>query len=118
VKVFVVDSEATLVGVTGCVASFNGCNAIENVSRRRITLFRKRPSKRHGCPFSASCGEGRARAQKKWAADEPWVSDATTYSLQTPRPLDGEVLEMIFAPIDEDPFNARIRDPAAGLSSP
>jgi hypothetical protein len=47
---------------------------------------------------------------------EPWVSSTATYRSQTPAPLNGEVLEMIFAPIDEDPFNARIRDAAAGLS--
>lgn len=45
----------------------------------------------------------------------PWVSDTSTYRLQDPRPLDGEVLEMIFAPIDENLFNTRIRDAAAGL---
>lgn len=47
----------------------------------------------------------------------PWVSSTSTYRLQTPSPLDGEVLEMIFAPIDEDLFNSRIRDPAAGLEN-
>ena len=46
---------------------------------------------------------------------EPWTSDPATYRRQTPAPLDGEVLEMIFAPIDEDLFNARIRDPAGGV---
>jgi hypothetical protein len=48
----------------------------------------------------------------------PWTSDPATYRLQTPAPLDGEVLEMIFAPIDEDLFNSRIRDPAAGVETP
>lgn len=81
-----------------------------------------------GTPFS-----DRTRVEERWRrADEntleltltvedpdlftrPWVSDTATYRRQTPAPLDGEVLEMIFAPIDEDLFNSRIRDPAAGL---
>jgi len=49
---------------------------------------------------------------------EPWVSSTVTYRRQTPEPLNGEVLEMIFAPIDEDMFNRRIRDAAAGVSNP
>jgi hypothetical protein len=40
----------------------------------------------------------------------PWTSDAKVYSLQ-PK---GELIEMIFAPIDEKEFNDRVRDPAAG----
>jgi hypothetical protein len=46
---------------------------------------------------------------------QPWESSTLTYRRQTPAPLDGEVLEMIFAPIDEELFNSRIRDPAAGV---
>ena len=41
---------------------------------------------------------------------KPWVSDPKTYNLQ-PK---GELIEMIFAPLDEIQFNNRIRDPAAG----
>jgi hypothetical protein len=48
----------------------------------------------------------------------PWTSDTATYRRQTPTPLNGEVLEMIFAPIDEDLFNSRVRDPAAGVGTP
>jgi len=49
---------------------------------------------------------------------EPWTSGPSTYRLQDAQPLDGEVLEMIFAPIDEDLFNSRIRDPAGGVPTP
>jgi hypothetical protein len=41
---------------------------------------------------------------------KPWVSDPKVYTLQ-PK---GELIEMIFAPMDEIQFNNRIRDPAAG----
>ncbi|MBZ5674489.1 MAG: hypothetical protein LAP61_09610 [Acidobacteriia bacterium] len=41
---------------------------------------------------------------------KPWVSDPKIYTLQ-PK---GELIEMIFAPMDEIQFNNRIRDPAAG----
>ena len=41
---------------------------------------------------------------------KPWVSDPKTYTLQ-PK---GELIEMIFAPMDEIQFNQGIRDPAAG----
>ena len=43
----------------------------------------------------------------------PWTSDTKIYNLQSPDSLNGELLEQIFAPIDEMEFNARIRDPAA-----
>jgi hypothetical protein len=84
-----------------------------------------------GTPFSDG-----ARVEERWrrASDttleltltvedpllytRPWVSATSTYGLQTASPLEGEVLEMIFAPIDEDLFNSRIRDPAAGLPDP
>jgi hypothetical protein len=41
---------------------------------------------------------------------KPWSSDPKIYTLQ-PK---GELIEMIFAPIDEKEFNERVRDPAAG----
>lgn len=41
---------------------------------------------------------------------KPWTSDPKIYTLQ-PK---GELIEMIFAPIDEKEFNERVRDPAAG----
>lgn len=40
---------------------------------------------------------------------KPWTSGPVVYNR-----LRGEVLEMIFAPMDEKVFNQRIRDPAAG----
>ena len=45
---------------------------------------------------------------------EPWLSDTKRFRLQ----LNGELDEMIFAPIDEKEFNSRIRNPAAGVSKP
>ena len=44
---------------------------------------------------------------------EPWTSDTKVYSYQSPDSLNGELMEQIFAPIDEMEFNERIRDPAA-----
>ena len=41
---------------------------------------------------------------------KPWTSAPITFARQTGE----EVLEMIFAPMDEIEFNKRIRDPAAG----
>ena len=43
----------------------------------------------------------------------PWTSDTKTFELQSPDSLNGELMEQIFAPIDEIEFNERIRDPAA-----
>lgn len=48
----------------------------------------------------------------------PWTSDTSTYQLQRPDSPNGELLEVIFAPIDEVEFNRRIRNPAAGVSNP
>jgi hypothetical protein len=45
---------------------------------------------------------------------EPWLSDTKRFRLQ----VNGELDEMIFAPIDEKEFNSRIRNPAAGVSKP
>ncbi|HWK54842.1 MAG TPA: hypothetical protein VNR18_10765 [Hyphomicrobiales bacterium] len=44
---------------------------------------------------------------------QPWTSDVKTFNLQAPTSLNGELMEQIFAPIDEIEFNERIRDPAA-----
>jgi hypothetical protein len=44
---------------------------------------------------------------------QPWTSDLKTYSFQTPDSLNGELMEQIFAPIDEIQFNQDIRDRAA-----
>lgn len=44
---------------------------------------------------------------------QPWTSDVKTFALQAPDSLNGELMEQIFAPIDEAEFNERIRDPAA-----
>jgi hypothetical protein len=43
----------------------------------------------------------------------PWTSDVKTFNYQTKDSLNGELMEQIFAPIDEAEFNERIRDPAA-----
>ena len=44
---------------------------------------------------------------------KPWTSSPIVYSSQRKT----EVLEMIFAPIDEKEFNKRVRDPAAGVGT-
>jgi hypothetical protein len=44
---------------------------------------------------------------------QPWTSDTKTYSFETPDSLNGELMEQIFAPIDEIQFNQDIRDRAA-----
>jgi len=44
---------------------------------------------------------------------KPWTSDVKTYSLETGDPVNGELMEQIFAPIDEIQFNQDIRDRAA-----
>lgn len=44
---------------------------------------------------------------------QPWTSDVKTYSFETPDSLNGELMEQIFAPIDEMQFNEDIRDRAA-----
>ena len=48
---------------------------------------------------------------------EPWMSLTTNYRVQSKDSPNGELLEVIFAPIDELEFNARSRDPAAGLGN-
>jgi hypothetical protein len=49
---------------------------------------------------------------------EPWTSSVANYSAQSKDSPNGELLEVIFAPIDEVRFNARIRNPAAGVPNP
>lgn len=46
---------------------------------------------------------------------QPWVSDKKMYRLQPKDSPDGELLEVIFAPMDEKVFNENIRNPAAGV---
>jgi hypothetical protein len=43
----------------------------------------------------------------------PWTSDPITYRRQDQDSPNGELFEVIYAPIDEQEFNERIRDPAA-----
>jgi hypothetical protein len=44
---------------------------------------------------------------------EPWTSSVKSFAFQSKDTLNGELMEQIFAPIDEMEFNRRIRDPAA-----
>jgi len=44
---------------------------------------------------------------------EPWTSDTKIFARQSSDSLNGELMEQIFAPIDEIEFNNRILDPAA-----
>lgn len=44
---------------------------------------------------------------------EPWTSDTKTFNLQAKDSLNGELMEQIFAPIDEIEFNRDVRDRAA-----
>ncbi|MEY3660308.1 MAG: hypothetical protein RLZZ169_1133 [Pseudomonadota bacterium] len=44
---------------------------------------------------------------------QPWTSDVKTFDLQAQDSLNGELMEQIFAPIDEVEFNKDIRDRAA-----
>lgn len=43
----------------------------------------------------------------------PWTSDVKTFAKQSPDSMNGELMEQIFAPIDEIQFNQDIRDRAA-----
>src|SRR5262245_53317199 len=45
---------------------------------------------------------------------KPWTSDPRTLRIQPKTSPNGEVLEVIFAPMDEKEFNQRVRDPAGG----
>ena len=44
----------------------------------------------------------------------PWTSNVRTLKLQPKGSPNGELLDMIFAPMDEQRFNERIRNPAGG----
>jgi len=44
---------------------------------------------------------------------QPWTSDVKTFAQQPTDSLNGELMEQIFAPIDEVQFNLEIRDRAA-----
>ena len=44
---------------------------------------------------------------------QAWTSDVKTFSYENGDPLNGELMEQIFAPIDEEEFNRDIRDRAA-----
>lgn len=48
---------------------------------------------------------------------QPWTSDVHAYSYETGDPLNGELMEQIFAPIDEIEFNRDIRDRAASKAA-
>ena len=45
---------------------------------------------------------------------KPWTSDVRTLRLQPKGSPNGELLEVIFAPMDEKEFNERVRNPAGG----
>jgi hypothetical protein len=45
---------------------------------------------------------------------KPWTSDVRTLRLQSKGSPNGELLEVIFAPMDEKEFNERVRNPAGG----
>lgn len=45
---------------------------------------------------------------------KPWTSDPRTLRLQPKGSPNGEILEVIFAPVDEKEFNERVRNPAGG----
>jgi hypothetical protein len=45
----------------------------------------------------------------------PWETTKRTFRFQTKDMPDGEMLEVVFAPVDEKQFNERIRNPAAGV---
>ena len=44
-----------------------------------------------------------------------WTTNPRTFRFQTKDMPDGELLEVIFAPVDEKSFNERIRNPATGV---
>jgi len=46
---------------------------------------------------------------------KPWTTARRNFRFQTKDMPDGEMLEVIFAPVDEKSFNERVRNPAAGL---
>ena len=46
---------------------------------------------------------------------KPWTTTTRNFKFQTKDMPDGEMLEVIFAPVDEKSFNERIRNPAGGI---
>ena len=46
---------------------------------------------------------------------KPWTTDTKRFRLQPKGSPNGEMLEVIFAPIDEQDFNREIRDPSNGV---
>jgi hypothetical protein len=46
---------------------------------------------------------------------KPWSTNKRTFRFQTKDMPDGEMIEVIFAPVDEQEFNQRVRNPAAGV---
>ena len=48
----------------------------------------------------------------------PWTTNKRNFRFQTKDMPDGEMLEVIFAPVDEKEFNERIRNPAAACRAP
>ncbi|PYS17186.1 MAG: hypothetical protein DMG15_00050 [Acidobacteria bacterium] len=46
---------------------------------------------------------------------KPWTTDTKRFRLQPKGSPNGEMLEVIFAPIDEQDFNAKIRNPSNGV---
>jgi hypothetical protein len=45
---------------------------------------------------------------------KPWTTTPRNFRFQTKDMPDGEMIEVIFAPVDEQEFNERIRNPAGG----
>jgi hypothetical protein len=48
---------------------------------------------------------------------KPWTSDTKSFRLQTKGMPDGEMLEVIFMPMDEKDFNEKIRNPGNGVTN-
>jgi len=46
---------------------------------------------------------------------KPWTTTKRSFKFQTKDMPDGEMIEVIFAPVDEKEFNLRVRNPAAGV---
>jgi hypothetical protein len=46
---------------------------------------------------------------------KPWSTNRRTFRFQTKDMPDGQLIEVIFAPVDEQEFNQRVRNPAAGV---
>jgi hypothetical protein len=46
---------------------------------------------------------------------KPWATAKRSFRFQTKDMPDGEMIEVIFAPVDEKEFNQRVRNPAAGV---